>query len=192
MLCVCCECVFVFADISESSVEACRGRYGSQRMCLRGSRQPPFGAEFHVADCCSVSPSHPHTLTPLTYHTLTHTGEAQGPLPHFRPQFQHCQLPILGPLFLRVLPSCTHDAPQCLREPPTRRGVHWDHCRLKRNSVSWSLSLHKHTLTHARTHTRTHTCTHAHTHTQEETQRGGPEEGGRQLVYRQPSLLRDP
>ena len=55
-------------------------------------------------------------------------------------------------------------------------------------SVGLSLS----TSTHSRTHTRTHTCTHAHTHTQEETQRGGPEEGGRQLVYRQPSLLRDP
>ena len=42
-------------DISASSVEACEGRYNSHRMIGRGARQPPFEAEFHVADCCAVS-----------------------------------------------------------------------------------------------------------------------------------------
>jgi mRNA (guanine-N7-)-methyltransferase len=44
----------ICADISESSVEACKGRYSSQRMAVRGTRKPPFEAEFYVADCCSV------------------------------------------------------------------------------------------------------------------------------------------
>ncbi|CAI7993579.1 mRNA cap guanine-N7 methyltransferase [Geodia barretti] len=44
----------VCADISESSVEACQGRYWSPRMSVRGTGKPPFGAEFHMADCCTV------------------------------------------------------------------------------------------------------------------------------------------
>ena len=41
-------------DISESSVEACQGRYNSPRMADRITGEPPFPAEFHVADCCEV------------------------------------------------------------------------------------------------------------------------------------------
>ena len=64
----------VVLDISESSVEACKGRYCSPRMAMRGSGDPPFGAEFHVADCCSVSLSLSLSLffLSLTFLSLSH------------------------------------------------------------------------------------------------------------------------
>ena len=65
------EGVCVAVDISESSVEACQGRYWSPRMSVRGTGEPPFGAEFHMADCCTVSlslSSSPPCLLLLTHH----------------------------------------------------------------------------------------------------------------------------
>lgn len=43
-------------DISEESVEHCRGRHRSPKMLDRATREPPYAAEFIVADCCEVIP----------------------------------------------------------------------------------------------------------------------------------------
>lgn len=42
------------ADISETSVEHCKGRYNSGKMIDRETGEPPYEAEFIVADLCEV------------------------------------------------------------------------------------------------------------------------------------------
>ena len=42
------------ADISETSVEHCKGRYNSGKMIDRDTGEPPYEAEFIVADLCEV------------------------------------------------------------------------------------------------------------------------------------------
>ena len=63
----------VCADISESSVEACQCRYRSHRMSERGTGEPPFQAEFHVADCCEV-------LCSLSFPSLSLSSQQSRPL----------------------------------------------------------------------------------------------------------------
>ena len=41
-------------DISETAVEQCKDRYRCNKMLDRSTREPPYHAEFIVADCCEV------------------------------------------------------------------------------------------------------------------------------------------
>ena len=43
------------ADISDESINAAQERFHSDKMTGRGRLNPPFTADFYVADCTKVS-----------------------------------------------------------------------------------------------------------------------------------------
>jgi mRNA (guanine-N7-)-methyltransferase len=58
----------VGADISESSIEHCIGRYNSKKLIDRKTNLPYFKAEFISADCCQVRLRDEYSMSGLAFH----------------------------------------------------------------------------------------------------------------------------